>query len=189
MRTTQRREVDLIKSEKRKRGDWDPWQVPLNSHLLRIFLKPPPASFTIVIPPFQPYLLSVLAIRHLLKHPIPTVVHCRDWTPCPAASLRKHSGTLFRNRACLHACLIFECVFRAPEISRLQQILCWLLCSWQAADAAAIPACPMYNLPSLCATGRHYGTRSTILIDFLGGQEGKSMTLFLISKAYKHSEK
>ena len=47
MRTTQSREVDFIKFEKRKSGDRDSWLVPLNSYLLCIFLKLPPASSAI----------------------------------------------------------------------------------------------------------------------------------------------
>lgn len=183
----QSREVDLIKFEKRKSEHGDPW---LNSNLLRIFLKPPPASSTIGAAPIStlfcsqcwpfatvsntpfPRLCTAEAERHVLQLPLGSTRHL----------VREPSvSTCTFN--------VWVCVSGSWNQLPTAKTVLWLSCSWQAADAAVIPACPMYNLSSLWVTGRHCGTRSTILINFLGGQEGKSMTLFLISKAYKHSEK
>lgn len=179
MRTTQSREVDFIKFEKRKRGDRDPWLAPLNSYLLRIFLKPPPASSAIGDAPVR--LCSAPSAGHSprLKHPIPRLC---------TAEAERHALQLPLGSMSTHTFNVSVCVSGSWNQLPTAKTVLWLLCSWQAADAAAIPACPVYNLSSLWATGRHCGTR-TILINFLGGQEGKSMTLFLISKAYKHSEK
>lgn len=58
------------------------------SSLSRLLPLPPLAMH-----PFDCVLLPLLAIHHRLKHPIPTVVHCRGRMPCPAASLRKHVYT------------------------------------------------------------------------------------------------
>lgn len=84
MRTTQCREVDLIKSEKRKHGDGDPWLAPLNNHLLCIFLKPPPASSTIAMHPFRP--CSALSAGHSpssqTPHPHGCALQRQNTVPC-----------------------------------------------------------------------------------------------------------
>lgn len=92
MRTTPCREVDLIKSEKRKRGDGDPWLVSLNNHLLCIFLKPPPASSTIAMHPFRP--CSALSAGHSpssqTPHPHGCALQRQNTVPCsfPQEALR-----------------------------------------------------------------------------------------------------